>query len=98
MVAGPVAPAVLTAMELSERADADGLAEVDVACNGGGADVEPVRVVRAELLVCAGLDDVDPCRHLELAGPLQVRRVRLDEGIGTVELEEGHERREVTRE
>jgi hypothetical protein len=30
------------------------------------ADVVPVRVVRSEFLEGAGLDNVDPCWHLEL--------------------------------
>lgn len=43
MVARP-RPAVLgRAVHLAQAADADGLAQVDVACYGGGAGVEPVR-------------------------------------------------------
>lgn len=60
------------------------------------ANVEPVRVIGRELLVRAGLDDVDPCRDLKLAGPLQVRGVRLDERIGTVGDDGQHESNEQT--
>mgnify|MGYP001306717854 CR=1 FL=1 len=38
-----------------------------MASDGGSADVEPVLVVRRELLASAGLDDVDPDGDLELA-------------------------------
>jgi hypothetical protein len=37
-----------------------------VAGNGGGTDVEPVLVVRSELLAGSGLDEVDPDGDLEL--------------------------------
>lgn len=48
------------AVNLAEAADTDGLAEVDVAGDGGGADVEPVNVLGRELVAGAGLDDVNP--------------------------------------
>lgn len=45
-------------MDLAETANTDGLAHVDVAGNGGGADVEPVNVLGRELVgVCAD------CKH-----------------------------------
>lgn len=47
-------------VDLAEAADTDGLTEVDVAGDGGGADVEPVNVLGGELLGGAGLDGVDP--------------------------------------
>lgn len=47
-------------VDLAEAADTDGLAEVDHAGDGGGADVEPVNVLGRELLGGTGLDDVDP--------------------------------------
>lgn len=60
-VLGGAGAAVLGgAVDLAEAADADGLAEVDVAGDGGGADVEPVNVLGRELLGGAGLDGVDP--------------------------------------
>lgn len=57
------------AVHLAEAADADRLAEVDVAGDGGGADVEPVNVLGGELLGDTSLDGVDPTwRGIELAG------------------------------
>lgn len=56
-----------TTVELSEMADTDSLAKVDVTGEGGGADVEPVWVVRGLLLEVTGLDNVDPGGHLDLA-------------------------------
>jgi hypothetical protein len=63
-VLGRAAAAVLGgAVDLAQTADADGLAEVDVAGDGGGANVEPVNVVRGQLLGGTSLDGVDPtCR------------------------------------
>lgn len=51
-------------VDLAETADTNGLAEVDVAGDGGGADVEPVNVLGRELLRRAGLDSVDPTFYL----------------------------------
>jgi hypothetical protein len=52
------------AVDLAEAANTNSLAEVDVAGNGGGADVEPVNVLRRELLGGAGLDGINPtCRE-----------------------------------
>lgn len=48
------------AVDLAEAADADGLAGVDEAGDGGGADVVPVRVLGRHLLGGTGLDGVDP--------------------------------------
>lgn len=56
-----------TTVELSEVADTDSLAEVDVTGESGSADVEPVRVVRCLLLEVSGLDNVDPDWDLDLA-------------------------------
>ena len=51
------------AVDLAQTADTDGLAEVDVAGNGGGAHVVPVDRLRRELLGVAGLDGINPtCR------------------------------------
>lgn len=58
---GGTGTAVLgSAVDLAEAADTNGLAEVDVAGDGGGADVEPVNVLGGELLGGTGLDGVDP--------------------------------------
>ena len=47
-------------MDLSKPANTDGFAEVDVAGDGGGADVEPIDGLRGEFLGGACLDGVDP--------------------------------------
>jgi hypothetical protein len=47
-------------VRLAKAADADGLAEVDVAGDGGGADVEPVGRLRGEFVRVRGFDRVDP--------------------------------------
>lgn len=47
-------------VDLAETANTDSLAHVDVAGNGGGADVEPVGVLGRHLLGRAGLDSVNP--------------------------------------
>lgn len=47
-------------VDLAETADTDGLAEVDVAGDGGGADVEPVGILGRHLLRRAGLYGVNP--------------------------------------
>ena len=60
VLGGPAAAVLGGAVDLAEAADTDGLAEVDVASDGRGADVEPVNVLGGELLGGAGLDGVDP--------------------------------------
>lgn len=60
MVRGAVAAVLGSAVNLAETANTDGLAEVDVAGDGGGADVEPVNVLGRELLGGTSLDGVDP--------------------------------------
>jgi hypothetical protein len=50
-------------VDLAETADTDGLAHVDVAGDGGGANVEPVNVLGGQLVGVRSLDSVDPaCR------------------------------------
>lgn len=44
--------------------------------------VEPVGIVRGQLFVGGGLDQVDPLGELDLAGALKVCGVRLDECVG----------------
>lgn len=56
-----------TTVELSEVADTNSLAEVDMTGKGGSADVEPVGVVRGLLLEVTGLDKVNPDGDLDLA-------------------------------
>lgn len=48
------------AMDLSETADTNGLAEVDVTGDGSGAGVVPVGALGWELVRRRGLDSVDP--------------------------------------
>jgi hypothetical protein len=50
VVRGTHAAVLGGAVGLAETADTDGLAHVDVAGDGGGADVEPVDVLGRELL------------------------------------------------
>lgn len=67
MVGGTAATVLGSAVDAAETANTDGLAEVDVAGNGGGADVEPVDVLGRHLLGGAGLDGVNPTCYRELA-------------------------------
>jgi hypothetical protein len=55
------------AVDLAKTANTDGLAEVDVAGNGRGANVVPVDRLRWELLGGAGLDRVNPTCDIALA-------------------------------
>lgn len=71
-----VATVLGTAVDAAKAADTDGLAEVDVAGNGSGADVEPVNVLGRHLLGGTGLDGVNPTGDRELALTLQ------ESGIG----------------
>lgn len=60
VVGGGVAAVLGGTVDLAEAANTDSLAEVDVAGDGGGADVEPVNVLGRELLGGTSLDGVDP--------------------------------------
>lgn len=66
VVGGTAATVLGSAVDAAETANTNGLAEVDVAGNGGGADVEPVDVLGGHLLGGAGLDGINPtcCREL----------------------------------
>lgn len=66
------------AVELAETADTDGLAEIDVAGDGGSADVEPVNVLGRELLGGTGLDDINPACNCSVSPmpPLCFKRPR----------------------
>lgn len=55
-----------TAVRLAERTHTHVALRVELASDGGGANVEPIRVIRRELLVRRGLDGVDPSRHFHL--------------------------------
>lgn len=68
MLGGAAASVLGGTVDLSETANTDGLAEVDVAGDGGGTDVEPVNVLGRELLGGTSLDGVNPtCEALEPA-------------------------------
>lgn len=60
MLGGTAASVLGGTVDLAETADTDGLAEVDVAGDGSSTDVEPVNVLRRELLSRTSLDGVDP--------------------------------------
>lgn len=60
VLAGTAATVLGNTVNLPQAADTDGLAEVDMAGNGGGADVEPVLVLGRELLGDTSLDGVNP--------------------------------------
>lgn len=67
VVGGTAATVLGSAVDAAETANTNGLAEVDVAGNGGGADVEPVDVLGGHLLGGAGLDGINPTCCQELA-------------------------------
>lgn len=67
MVRGAVATVGGTTVELAESSNTDVLAQVDVAGDGGRADVVPVLGVGSQLLGRGGLDRVNPGGDLELA-------------------------------
>lgn len=60
MLGGARATVLGGTVHLAEAADTDGLAAVDVAGNGSGANIEPVGVLGRHLLSGAGLDGVNP--------------------------------------
>ena len=60
MLRGARAPVLGGAVDLPQAADTNGLAEVDVARDGGGAHVEPVDILGGKLLGGAGLDQLNP--------------------------------------
>lgn len=53
---------LLGAIVLAEGVDTDVLSHVDLVENGGGADVEPVSIIRSEVLVATGLIIDGPLR------------------------------------
>lgn len=80
VVGGTRATVFRGAVDLSETTDTDGLAEVDVTGDSGGADVEPVSVLGRELVGSGGLDSVNPSRNGKLSLTLQ------ESGVGRNEL------------
>ena len=80
-VVGGAGAAVLGGtVDLSETANTNGLAHVDVAGDGGGTDVEPVNVLGRHLLGGASLDGVDPT--------WRTRHVSIGSGTGAVKRRE----------
>ena len=67
-------------------------ADVEVAGDGGGADVKPVGIIGRQFLVRPGLDNVDPLGDGEFAGALEVLGVGLDKllGINLLNTLDGH--------
>lgn len=60
VVGGTAATVLGSAVDATKTANTNSLAEVDVAGNGGSADIEPVDVLGGHLLGGAGLDGVNP--------------------------------------
>jgi len=81
-VLGADAALVGAAVPLAELTYAESRAEVDLAGDGGGADVVPVLTVGGELLVAGGLDEVGPDGELELVGVLEMLGIGGDEIAG----------------
>lgn len=79
---GPGSPAVGSSVPLLEGSDSGAGAEVDLAGDGGGADVVPVVSVGGELLEYGSLDHVGPVGELELVAVLEVLGVGADELSG----------------
>lgn len=79
VVRWPRSPILLSTVDLSEGADTNRLAEVDVTGYGGGSDVKPVHGLRWELLIVTSLDSVNPTRNGKLSLPLQEGSVGLNE-------------------
>lgn len=82
MVGGARAAVLLATVDFAQTADTDGFAEVDVAGDGGRADVEPVGGLGRELLEVPGLYGIDPTRDSKLALTLQESGVGFDEFLG----------------
>jgi hypothetical protein len=82
VVGGARAAVLGGSVDLAETANTDGLAEVDVTSDSGGANVEPVSVLGRKLVGSGGLDSVDPTRDGELSLTLQESGVSADELLG----------------
>lgn len=87
VVRGAEAPVLGGAVDLAETANADSLPHVDVAGNGGGTDVEPVNVLRRQLLGAAGLDSVNPtCQRTWSASGSRLRTAQVSKLTGNGQL------------
>lgn len=82
MVGWAGAAVLLSTVDLTQTTNANGLAEVDVACNGGGADVEPVGGLGGELLEVTGLYGINPAGDGKLALALEESSIGFDELLG----------------
>lgn len=51
---------LFTTVMSSHSVDTDLLSHVDLVCNGGGTDVEPVSIIGSEFLADTGFDVVSP--------------------------------------
>jgi len=67
------------AVDFAQTADTDGFAQVDVAGDGRGADIEPVDGLRGEFFGGAGFDGVDPTGNRKFSLSLQESRIGIDE-------------------
>lgn len=82
MVRRTGAAVLLASVDLAQTADTDGFAEIDVAGDRGGTDVEPVGGLWGEFLEVAGLYGVDPAGNGELSLTLEEGSVGCDEFVG----------------
>ena len=67
MTSGTTATVLAATMCFAKSAYTDRLAEVNVSCDGCGADIEPVWIIGSEFLEGASLDDIDPGRDFDFA-------------------------------
>lgn len=82
MVGGTGAAVLLASVDLAQTADTDRFAEIDVAGDRGGTDVEPVGRLWGELLKVAGLYGVDPAGNGELSLALEEGSVGCNKFVG----------------
>jgi len=67
MTSRTTATVLAAAMCFAKSAYADITPEVNVSCDGCGADIEPVWIIGSEFLEGAGFDDIDPGRDFDFA-------------------------------
>lgn len=82
MVGGAGSAILLTTMNLPQAADTDGFAEIDVAGDGRGTDVEPVGGLGGELLEVTSLHGINPAGNGQLSLTLQESSVGFNELLG----------------
>mmetsp|Transcript_19668 Transcript_19668/g.42774 ORF Transcript_19668/g.42774 Transcript_19668/m.42774 type:complete len:203 (-) Transcript_19668:74-682(-) len=75
-------PAVVSSVPLSELSHSDSRTEVDLARDGGGADVVPVLSVGGEFVGDGGLDEIGPDGEFEFIRVLEMFGVGGDECLG----------------